>query len=254
MAIYRNNLDDTMTDARVFHARTNPLVFPEVDEPFASIVKREPTVESALRFACGLGVDHSLDATIARYREISSEPTPLNFAPADPRLDDKLVAPLRAAKASYMLGSPMATVALAGSVSEMIAVLLWEVAEVTVNGSPLDENAEKALFGSSFEKLGQERRESVLKAYGLSTSEMSTDFHTIRTLRRRYLHLWQQDHKDLAADAVKCYHAAVRLAVASIGQVADGGVVSLSGPMLKYLERAGRLEDFTGDEVLTPQA
>ncbi len=232
-----------MTGPKVFQARVSPLVFAEIDEPLASFLQTPPSPESVLRFATGLNADGSLPAMIARYREISPEPVPMNFSPVDARLDDKLVGPLRAAKAAYMLGTPMATVALTGTVAEMIAVLLWEVAEVTVNGDPITQDIEKALFSSAFEKLGQERRESVLKAHGLISTETASDFRTIRTVRRKYLHLWKQDHDHLAADAIICYAAAVRLAVGVIGQLADGGVIQLSGPMTKYLEREGRLQD-----------
>ncbi|WP_291163182.1 hypothetical protein [Gemmatimonas sp. UBA7669] len=232
-----------MTAPRAFQARVNPLAFPEVDEPFASIVNQPVSAEAVLRFATGIDVVSDLDSTIARYREISPEPMQLSFAPLDRRVDQKLISPLRAAKAAYMLGTPMATVALSGAVAEMVAVLIWEMAEVTVNGESITTDLELALFGYAFEKLGQERRVSVLKAYGLIPHEAVDDFTQIRLLRKKYLHLWSQDYGSLTVDAVSCYHAAVRLAVRAIGQIGDGGMIALTGAMLRYLERAGHLED-----------
>lgn len=76
---------------------------------------------------------------------------------------------------------------------------------------------EAALFGSSFEKLGQDRRVRVLTAYGLVAPPVVQMFDTIRLTRRKYLHLWSQDHARLADDVVSCYHAAVGLVVSVIG-------------------------------------
>lgn len=49
--------------------------------------------------------------------------------------------------------------------------MVWEVADVALNGHPMTEENEKALFGTRFEKLGQERRIQVLSAYGLIDEE-----------------------------------------------------------------------------------
>ena len=46
-------------------------------------------------------------------------------------------------------------------VSEMLAILIFEVAEPEINGASMTEAAQRELFGSSFEKLGQERRVSI---------------------------------------------------------------------------------------------
>jgi hypothetical protein len=232
-----------MSGPRVFQARVNPLVFAEVDEPLASVHKTPPTPEAALRFASALNAPSDLPSIIARYREISTEPVRLSVTPVEPRLDDKLVAPLRAAKAAYMLGTPVATIALSGMVGEMLAILLWGLADVTINDRAVTPDDEKALFGRAFESLGQERRVSVLHAYGQISAEVADDFTTIRKIRNRYLHLWSQDHDRVYPDAVRCYHAGVRLAVAVFGQRFESGMVGLTPQMLTYLEQHGRLED-----------
>src|SRR5439155_8328117 len=121
-------------------------------------------------------------------------------------------------KASYVVGNNLGVIALCGMVSEMVAVLLWQLAEAKLNGREMTTEDEAAVFGSSFERLGQERRVRALSSYGVVAPNVATMFDTIRLSRRKYLHLWSQDHERLAQDAVACFHAAIGLVVAVIGQ------------------------------------
>jgi hypothetical protein len=166
----------------------------------------------------------------------------LFVAPAEPRILEKLVWPLRHAKASYIVGNNLAVVALCGMVSEMVAVLFWQLTEASLNGRPMAPEDEAALFGSSFEKLGQERRVRVLTAYGIISLEVVKMFETIRLIRRKYLHLWSQDQDRLSEDAVACFHATVGLVVKVIGQDINDGAVVLNPKLVKYLERQGIYE------------
>jgi hypothetical protein len=67
-------------------------------------------------------------------------------------------------------------------------------------------------------------------------------FDTIRLTRRRYLHLWSQDHEQLSIDAVACFHAGIGLAVAAIGQDVKDGAIVLNPKLVKYLQRQGMYE------------
>ena len=99
--------------------------------------------------------------------------------------------------------------------------------------------SEKTLFGSTFEKLGQERRLQVLATYGLIDAAGRGRFSTIRETRRGYLHLWSQDHDSLPGDAIKSYHAAVALVATVIGQDFSDGKVVINARLVRYLERNG---------------
>ena len=227
---------------RLISGWINPLAFIEVDEPWASATKATPTLESVIRFLCPADEPLDIEKLLARYREISTEPVRLFLAPAEQRILDKLVWPLRHAKASYMVGNCLATISLLGMVAEMVAILLWEIADPQINARPLTKADEKALFGSEFERLGQERRVSVLSAYNIVASDTRQHFETIRQARRRYLHLWSQDHDRLPDDAVKCFHAAVSLVVRAIGQDVQEGKLVLNPRLALYLERKGLYE------------
>lgn len=143
---------------RLMNAWINPLAFLDVDGPPAPTSPGQPTPEAVLGFICPPETSSDVAALVRRYKEIASEPVALAVVPAEQRILDKLVWPLRHAKASYMVGNYLAVIALAGMVAEMVALLRWEVAEISLNGRPITAQDEKALFGTTFERLGQERR------------------------------------------------------------------------------------------------
>jgi hypothetical protein len=155
---------------------------------------------------------------------------------------EKLIWPLRHAKASYTVGNYLGTMSLCGMVSEMIAILLFEMSKFRINEKPMTDDDQAALFGSSFEKLSQERRVKVLKAYSIIDQEIANAFDLIRTKRRRYLHFWSQDHESLSTDAVAVFDATVQIAVKVIGQDIRDGQILLNPAFLNYLKRSGAFE------------
>ncbi len=217
----------------------NPLAFIEIDEPWASSTPATPTLEAVLRFLCPADEPVDIEKLLSRYREISTEPVRLILAPAEQRILDKLIWPLRNAKASYMIGNYLATISLSGMVAEMVAMLMWEITDSQISGRTMTKEDEKRLFGSEFEKLGQERRVSVLSAYSIIGGAMKADFDNIRQIRRHYLHLWSKDHDRLPSDGIKCFHAAVSLVVGAIGQDVREGRLILNPRLVHYLERKG---------------
>ena len=204
--------------------------------------RSEPTPESILNFLCSPGVDSDIAALLHRCQEISVEPEPLIAAPDDERILDKLVWPLRYAKGSYILGNYLGTISLCGMVAEMLAVLIFEMAEPEINGARMTEAAQRNLFGNSFEKLGQERRISVLHTYGLVDDALKASFDRIRTTRRQYLHLWSKDYDKLSVDAVACYREALRIVVFVLGQTIRDGKLVLNAKLIRYLRVQGVLE------------
>jgi hypothetical protein len=174
-----------------------------------------------------------------RYLEISSDTPRLAIAPAEQRILDKLIWPLRHAKASFMFQNYLGTIALCGMIAEMAAMLLFETSGFQINGRPMTAEQQADIFGATFEKLGQDRRVKVLRGYGLIAKDQQDFFENIRLVRKRYLHLWSQDHEPLPGDAIKAYAAAAQLVLFVIGQdFKDGGIVLKPG-IAAYLERTG---------------
>ena len=229
-----------MPNNRKFKAQINPLAFIEAELPSPS----EPSsisAETILSFLCPPGTLNDTQSLVERYKRISAGPT-LFAAPAEPRILEKLVWPLRHAKASYVVGNNLSVVALCGMVAEMVAVLLWKLAEPKLNSRAMTEEDEKALLGSTFEKLSQDRRVKVLRAYGIIESDIANDFDTIRQTRRQYLHLWSHSQSRLPEEAVECFHAAIHLVIEAIGQDFNNGKLVLNPALIEYLEKKGMFD------------
>jgi hypothetical protein len=233
---------------RLFKVWVNPLQFLEVDEPWAYTSDRQLDLEALVRFATAPGSSSDLSALVERYREISAEPVRLFAAPAEQRVLEKLVWPLRHAKVAYMFGNYLGTIAMCGLVAEMVALFLFEIGEIRVNSKPLTEKGQRELFGRSFEKLSQDRRVSILHAYGMIDDPLRDAFNLVREQRRRYLHYWSQEHDALPGDAQGAFRAAALLTVSAFGQNIQEGKLVLNPRFVKYLERLGLVTSARDDE------
>lgn len=227
----------------------NPLVAFFADPNWEAMQQDAPTVEVAIKYLCDPNVDPSLDAIITRYKEAKDEPRGLFAAPNEPQILEKLVWPLRNAKSSYMLGNYLGTIALCGMVAEMIAILLFEMSDLRFQNGPMTDAAQKTLFGSTFEKLGQDRRVAILHGFGLVNDATKSQFDAIRTLRKRYLHLWSHGHDSLAGDAVRCYQAALGVVVTVLGQDIKNGRIVLNPSLVKYLRERGLIKQDATPEM-----
>ncbi len=179
-----------MSKEKYFKAWINPLAFIEVDQPWTQSAKDPVSIEAIINYICTPGLKTDIDSLVARYKEISVEPARLIAAPAEERILTKLVWPLRHAKACYMAGNYLGAISLCGMVGEMAAILLFKVSDITINGHKITRNDEINLFGSEFEKLGQERRVDVVRTYNLIDAPTEINLGLIRIKRRRYLHIY----------------------------------------------------------------
>jgi hypothetical protein len=228
-----------MADEKTIQVFINPLQLLSVDEPWASATGNKPNLESIVEFICTPGIGSDLDSLVTRFKAISKEKPRLFAAPVEQRILDKLVWPLRHAKAGYMVDNYLGTIALCGMVAEMVAMLLFEIATINLNNKPMTEQDQIAVFGSKFEKLGQDRRVQILHAYGIINDDLKKAFDLIRIARKKYLHLWSQDHEQLPADAIEAFNSAILIAVTAIGQNIQDGKLILNPSLVKYLAKKG---------------
>ena len=115
---------------KLFRGMINPLAFLEVDEPWAqgeAIVQPE----EILNYMCPT-TSSSIDNLIVRYKEISIENPRLSIVPAEDRILEKLIWPLRHAKASFVIGNYLGTISLCGMVAEMVAILYFDISDVKI--------------------------------------------------------------------------------------------------------------------------
>ena len=226
----------------------NPLTFLPVDDPISSWPL---TSESILQYLCPEGTPWQPEQIAERYRQVTEQSGRLIAAPAEPRILERLVWPLRHAKGCYMLANYVGTIALAGMVSEMVVMLIFELGDVKLNSQPIDKKGQAALYGSEFEKLGQERRIKILAAHRLIDDPTAKDLNEIRFTRRRYLHLWSEEHSDLPEDASRCYGAALLLVVRLLNPQIIDGRVSINPSLMRYLQQRGIVSSEESTETST---
>lgn len=224
--------------SHTFSVYVNPMMFFGLDDPFGDTAA---TAEGVLAALVSPGTDASVDAMRARAKALTEGSGGIFAAPHEKHILEKLVWPLRHAKASYCLGNYLGTIALVGMVSEMVAMTWFEATPFVINGNPMDDEAQKAVWGSTFEKLGQDRRVTILRAYGVINDDLRKSFDEVRLIRRKYLHLASQGHDRIEDDARAAFGHGIRQVAKLIGQDVRDGKILLSPVMVRYLSSRGLL-------------
>lgn len=151
-----------------------------------------------------------------------------------------MLSPFKSAKRCYCLGEYLAAIELCAHVGEMLAQLLWAMSPITHNQEPVTTDFEKAMWGSTFEKLGQDRRVKVLEAFTALKTDHVEIFNFLRTTRRKYFHLWSESTEDIQEDAKNCFIRLTKL-VKEILQMdispTEPGKITVNPMLSAYLER-----------------
>lgn len=189
------------------------------------------------------------------YREITAveRRTPLRAVlSSDPRIEHRLIFPLKNAKVAFMTGNYLGTIALCGLISEMISMLLFEL-----NEPELDPASVRAAFAAikaqrSFERLYQSQRLRVLKALKLVTPRQVKWFATVAEIRRRNLHFFRPDGGS-KLEALKVYEAAVGLVYTVTREKGKRGKLASNPLLVEMLRRQGRTTKWVRKPASQPE-
>jgi hypothetical protein len=217
----------------------NPLAFLDVDTPWAPSTKDPITASRILSFMCPPGVPSDPESLATRYRAISTEERRLSLVPNEPEILETIVWPLRHAKAGFITANYAATIALAGTVAESLAVLLFRISEPVMHGTTMDGESERMLLGDEFQRLRQVRRLAVLRVLRITDEGAHERFDRIRATRNAYVHHNNRAGRNPAADAVVVFNDAVWLACFVIGQDFFDGALVLRPEMKRHLRKIG---------------
>lgn len=170
---------------------------------------------------------------LLRFIEITDEESFTSIVP----VIQPIVRPLVSAKRNYCFGDYPAAISSCGTAGEMMAIFLWRTANITLKGQPMTEEHETQLFGTTFEKLGQERRIDILIAMGTIDEKQSQKLNDIRGVRRRSLHYWEPSESE-QKDALQITKIALGLAkdIADI-QLGEGKIKSVSAFLLRWFDK-----------------
>ena len=91
-------------------AYVNPLAFLEIDEPWASVIKSDLTLEGVLRYLTLPDLESNLESIVQSYKQISIENPRVSISPDNSNILKKIIWPLKQAKGSYILGNYIGTI------------------------------------------------------------------------------------------------------------------------------------------------
>jgi hypothetical protein len=207
-----------------------------LEESLPANVPNEPG-EIALRLLGEmLGTsDGALDAARTRYRQASEGCAEPPIVPMHPVVMGHVVRPLMEAKRCYVLGMPVACIAQAGLVGEMVALWRFRMLSSMVDGKPFDDKMQELLMGRVFDKLGQQERVRVLQALDSLDSDLVKAFDELRLIRRRYLHFMIDQTQDVDADARQALRLASVLVAKTLGVQFNEGRIVLPDKVARFI-------------------
>jgi len=213
-----------------------PLIWGAARRDVPPQAREELTLDSLVRFVSRPLNPRGLESFAEAYNVITEAESPngnlLFIAPFEPHLLDKLIWPMRNAKAAYVLGNPLTTIALCGTVAEMLTIFFLELHLQDVDDQ---ESMRRQL--DEFEEMRQvDRIKQLVRKKAISPDDAQR-LRKIKDTRKQYLHIFSRQHDAIELDAVNIYGLTFAvLAPAIVKGYRDGSVV-LNPPLARYLKR-----------------
>lgn len=184
----------------------------------------------------------AIEAIVKRYNKLSTKDLSIFFVPAEKLILKKVIWQLKFAKQAFCLADFIGCIALCGMVCEMAIIFIYDCIAIELDINRFKAKYKKIFVNREYEKWGQKKRINKLRELGAISGERTKDAHTIRKIRRLYLHFLSQDYTKLEEDVYKTYKAAFRV-IKSLVELPLGKSGGLAIPIhLKpYLESRGVL-------------
>ena len=218
----------------------NPLMFLEFEKTYS---QKNVDLETVLGFLCWPGSDHSIDDVKSRYDYINRISNKLKFAPAEENLLEKVIWPLRQAKACFVLSNNIGTISICGFIAEMIVILLFNISAIHVDKKAISLEDQKNMFGDSYENLGQARRINVLYGFKLLDEKKRSILLEIKKIRNKYMHFFSQKNANLKKDAKRIFKKTEEIVTLIIGQEIKNGNFVLNSNLLRYIDEREKEEN-----------
>lgn len=188
-----------------------------------------------IRHVLELPPEHLPRDVLDRYVEISSKESYTAIFPHTDKLFERFLVPFKAAKRTYCLGEYLACIELAAHLGEMLALLLWQITPVSLNGKLVDTQMEKSIWGSEFERMGQEKRIDLLKTLGAISTDEEQLLDFLRAIRRKYFHFWNISTVRIKDDALESFLKLAALVQMVLRIEYENGAIKLNPLLDAYL-------------------
>lgn len=196
-----------------------------------------------MRQVLELPLEHLPQEVLERYVEVSSKESYIAIFPHTDKLFDRFLFPFKSAKRLYCLGEYLATIEVSAHLGEMLALLLWQITPITMDGKRIEADMEKAIWGTEFEKMGQEKRINLLKVFGAVSEQDAQNLDFLRATRRKYFHFWSASISGIKEDALNCF-LKVAMLVKNVLQISYvEGALAINPLLHAYLEAHKRAEE-----------
>lgn len=227
------------TEQRQITIALNALRWLQAEESMRLLIGQDPDHENLLRFLHAPFSQPVIDDFVQRYWALTEHDATLFAAPVHERVTRGIMQPLHNAKAAFVLGHFASCIGLCGVTVEMLAVFRFEIAGVRCGDQPLDEARQRALWGSTFERLNQGVRTTALFALGLIDQATLELFKRVTGIRNKYMHFLSRDAVHEEADAVQVYKATAELTARILGIGLNGSTLTLHPDVVSFLEKSG---------------
>ncbi|MBP7732320.1 MAG: hypothetical protein KA140_00950 [Caldisericia bacterium] len=193
-------------------------------------------------------VNFDISPIVNRYEELRQEGEML-AVPCTDKIANCIVIPLKNAKACYMIGNFLGTIALCGYVCEMLIVLVYEINGIVINDTDIEDNKEikNVILQSrnSFEALGQEKIIDICKAFQLITLDQKNLFVEVKEIRNKYLHWFSTNNHNVSNDAKEIYNKTYLLLKQIIGYNFEDNKFSFDNKFESFLKEKGLIKSPT---------
>jgi hypothetical protein len=221
---------------RLMKARINPLRWSAAHDEPPTCLGTRLSHQAALEWLAGTLVQEDLPQIMKmRYHNLEGMDSLLAAIPESQLIVEKVLIPLRQAKAAYVMGHEFSCLALSAMVGEMLATLRFLISDYSTRQEPMTVSTQKLIFGGSFEDLSQSRRISVLRGLKLIDEQTGKDFAELSQIRNKYLHRLTKDHKTMEPDARKCYEIAAKLTAVIFGFSLHGASITLHPDIMRFI-------------------
>jgi hypothetical protein len=225
-----------MSNHTLLHVMMRPLDIMALADPLPENVSHEPGNVALMLLEDMVNAgQYPLDAVRRRYKDVTDEKIEPMIVPSHEGIMKHVIAPLKEAKQCYVLGMPVACIAQAGLVGEMVALWRFRMLEPKLDDRPLDETLQKLLMGKEFDKLGQEDRVRVLRALDTLDETMIQAFGELRGIRRQYMHFMIDPKKNADCDARRAIQCACTLVTKTLGVTFREGCLVLPPKVMAYI-------------------
>lgn len=226
------------TEPRQIAVALNGLRWLQAEEVMRQLINQGPDHENLLRFLHAPFSQPVIEDFVQRYRALTGHDATLFAAPVHERISRGIMQPLHNAKAAFVLGHFASCIGLCGVTVEMLAIFRFEIAGVRCGDQPLDEDRQRALWGSTFERLNQGVRTTALSALGLIDQPTLDLFKRVTGIRNKYMHFLSRDAVHEEADAIQVYKATAEVTARILGIGLNGSTLTLHPDVVQFLEKS----------------